>query len=58
MDVRLLEILVCPACKGPLENRKTTHELVCRACKLAYPVKDDIPVMLEDEARPLTADEL
>lgn len=58
MDVRLLEILVCPACKGPLENRKTAHELVCKACKLAYPVKDDIPVMLEDEARSLGADEL
>lgn len=58
MDVRLLEILVCPACKGPLENRKAGHELVCKACKLAYPVKDDIPVMLEDEARPLAADEL
>lgn len=58
MDVRLLEILVCPACKGPLENRKAAQELVCKACKLAYPVKDDIPVMLEDEARPLAADEL
>ena len=58
MDVRLLEILVCPACKGPLENRKATSELVCRACKLAYPVKDVIPVMLEDEARPLSAEEI
>jgi hypothetical protein len=57
MDVRLLEILVCPVCKGPLENRKAVSALVCKACKLAYPVKDDIPVMLEDEARHLGADE-
>ncbi|MCX7155183.1 MAG: Trm112 family protein [Rhodocyclales bacterium] len=57
MDSRLLEILVCPVCKGPLENRKATSELVCKACKLAYPVKDDIPVMLEDEARQLGAEE-
>jgi uncharacterized protein YbaR (Trm112 family) len=49
MDTRLLEILVCPVCKGPLENRKSASELVCKACRLAYPVKDDIPVMLEDE---------
>jgi len=57
MDTRLLEILVCPVCKGPLENRKAPAELVCKACKLAYPVKDDIPVMLEDEARQLGAEE-
>jgi uncharacterized protein YbaR (Trm112 family) len=57
MDARLLEILVCPVCKGPLENRKVAAELVCKGCKLAYPVKDDIPVMLEDEARQLSADE-
>ena len=57
MDTRLLEILVCPVCKGPLENRKAKSELVCKACKLAYPVKDDIPVMLEDEARQLGLDE-
>ena len=57
MDSRLLEILVCPVCKGPLENRKDASELVCKACKLAYPVKDDIPVMLEDEARQLGTEE-
>jgi len=57
MDARLLEILVCPVCKGPLENRATASELVCRGCKLAYPVKDDIPVMLEDEARQIATDE-
>jgi len=62
MDPRLLEILVCPVCKGPLENRKGTDrhaaELVCKGCKLGYLVKDDIPVMLEDEARQLAPDEV
>lgn len=57
MDARLLEILVCPVCKGPLDYRKAAAELVCRPCKLAYPVKDDIPVMLEDEARQLGTEE-
>lgn len=61
MDARLLEILVCPVCKGPLENRKPGSqngaELVCKGCRLAYPIKDDIPVMLEDEARQLGAEE-
>jgi len=57
MDARLLEILVCPVCKGPLESRKAAAELVCKGCKLAYPVKDDIPVMLEDEARQLGTEE-
>jgi uncharacterized protein YbaR (Trm112 family) len=57
MDPRLLEILVCPVCKGPLDYRKPQGELVCKACRLAYPVKDDIPVMLEDEARQLAPEE-
>jgi uncharacterized protein YbaR (Trm112 family) len=57
MDPRLLEILVCPVCKGPLDFRKANQELVCKACKLAYPVRDDIPVMLEEEARQLSHDE-
>jgi len=57
VDARLLEILVCPVCKGPLEHRKAAQELVCKPCKVAYPVRDDIPVMLEDEARQLGADE-
>ncbi|NHC07276.1 hypothetical protein DFR40_3021 [Azonexus fungiphilus] len=57
MDARLLEILVCPVCKGPLEHRKAAQELVCKPCKLAYPIRDDIPVMLADEARQLGADE-
>ena len=57
MDAKLLEILVCPVCKGPLDHRKAKQELVCKACKLAYPVRDDIPVMLEEEARQLTHEE-
>jgi uncharacterized protein len=61
MDARLLEILVCPLCKGPLDYRKLSEqhgpELVCKACRLAFPIKDDIPVMLEDEARELAVDE-
>ena len=57
MDARLLEILVCPICKGPLDYRKPQAELVCKPCRLAFPIKDDIPVMLEDEARSLAAEE-
>lgn len=58
MDRKLLEILVCPICKGPLQFRRAQPELLCRACRLAYPVRDDIPVMLEDEARSVPSDEL
>lgn len=57
MDARLLEILVCPNCKGPLDYRKAQAELVCKACRLAYRIQDDIPVMLADEARAMGADE-
>ncbi|HQU16810.1 MAG: tetraacyldisaccharide 4'-kinase [Chromatiales bacterium 21-64-14] len=57
MDKKLLEILVCPVCKGPLVYQKAQNELVCRADRLAYPIRDDIPVMLEPEARELDADE-
>jgi hypothetical protein len=57
VDSRLLEILVCPVCKGPLDHRKAQSELACKACKLAYPIRDDIPVMLEEEARQLSAEE-
>lgn len=53
MDSRLLDILVCPICKGPLVYRKSERELVCKADRLAFPVRDDIPVMLEEEARKL-----
>jgi hypothetical protein len=49
----LLEILVCPNCKGPIEYRPDEQVLVCHKCRLAYPIEDDIPVMLIDEARPL-----
>jgi uncharacterized protein YbaR (Trm112 family) len=58
MDKRLLEILVCPVSKAPLEWRADVQELWCRASRLAYPVRDGVPVMLEDEARPLTEEEL
>ena len=53
MDSKLLDILVCPICKGPLIYLKSRQELICKADRLAYPVKDGIPVMLEDEARKL-----
>jgi tetraacyldisaccharide 4'-kinase len=53
MDARLLEILVCPLCKGPLVYRKAEGELICKADRLAFPIRDGIPVMLEDEARKL-----
>lgn len=54
LDPKLLEILVCPVSKGPLEYDRERQELVCRASGLAYPVRDGIPVMLESEARQLT----
>lgn len=57
MDKKLLDILVCPVCKGPLIYDKKDAELVCTADRLAYPVRDGIPVMLEDEARILSEDE-
>lgn len=53
MDARLLEILVCPICKGPLVYRKAEQELICKADRLAFPIKDGIPVMLEEDARKL-----
>jgi uncharacterized protein YbaR (Trm112 family) len=57
MDPRLLEVLACPLCKGALVYKKQERELLCKPCRLAYPIKDDIPVMLEDEARKLPAEE-
>lgn len=57
MDAKLLEILVCPLCKGPLVYRKAAEELICKADRLAFPIRDGIPVMLEEEARRLPADE-
>ena len=56
MDAKTLEILVCPACKGPLLLRREHDDLVCRPCRLAYPVRDGVLVMLVDEATPLPAD--
>ena len=53
MDARLLDILVCPVCKAELDYRKDARELVCKPCRVAYPIRDDIPIMLEDEARRL-----
>jgi uncharacterized protein YbaR (Trm112 family) len=57
VDPRLLEILVCPLCKGKLLYRKGAAELVCRADRLGYPIKDGIPVMIEEEARKLPPEE-
>ena len=56
MDARLLELLVCPLCKGPLELRRAPPELVCNADRLAFPIRDGMAVMLESEARSLDAD--
>ena len=57
MDAKLLDMLVCPLCKGALVYHRDRQELVCKADRLAYPIKDGIPVMLEDEARKLAAEE-
>lgn len=57
MDKKLLEILACPVCKSSLAYKKTDQELICKACRLAYPIRDDIPVMLEEDARQLAPDE-
>ena len=57
MDKKLLDILVCPVCKGKLLYDKKAQELICRGDRLGYPIRDGIPVMLEDEARQLPADE-
>jgi uncharacterized protein YbaR (Trm112 family) len=58
MDKRLLDLLVCPVTKGPLVWKPEQQELWCRASRLAYPVRDGVPVMIEEEARPLTEAEL
>ena len=58
MDAKLLDILVCPLCKSPLIYRKAEQELICKADRLAYPIRDDIPVMLEDEARRIADEEI
>lgn len=58
MDTRLLELLVCPVTKGPLTYDRNKKELASRSARLAYPVRDGIPILLEDEARTLSDEEL
>jgi uncharacterized protein YbaR (Trm112 family) len=58
MDNKLLDILVCPLCKSPLAYKKSAQELICKADRLAYKIEDGIPVMLVDEARKLTPEEV
>jgi len=57
MDARMLEILACPVCKGPLQFRREAQLLICRLDRLASPIRDSLPVMLEEEARQLAADD-
>lgn len=57
MDTKLLDILACPICKGPLVHSRDTRELICRADRLAYPIRDEVPVMLEEEARQLSSND-
>ncbi|QEL56067.1 Trm112 family protein [Chromobacterium paludis] len=57
MDAKFLEILVCPLCKGPLLFDKSKDELICKGDRLAFPIKDGIPMMLESEARELPPEE-
>lgn len=58
MDKRLLDLLVCPVTKGPLIYDRERKELISKSARLAYPIRDDIPIMLEDEARELGDEEL
>lgn len=58
MDIKLLDILVCPICKGPLLYEKMAQELICRFDRLAYPIREGIPIMLDSEARTLSTEEL
>ena len=57
MDDRLLDILACPLCKGPLKLHRDAHALVCRAERLAFPIKEGVPMMLEEDARQLAHDD-
>ena len=57
METRLLDILVCPLCKGRLYLNETRTELICRGDRLAYPIQDGVPVMLEAQARSVAADD-
>ena len=58
METRLLELLVCPVTKGPLQYDRDKQELLSRSARLAYPIRDGIPILLENEARPLSDEEL
>lgn len=58
MDKKLLDILVCPICKGKILYKKEANELICRFDRLAYPIRNDIPVMLEGEARTMSSEEM
>lgn len=58
IDKKLLDILACPLCKSPLIYDKSKQELICKADRIAFPIRDDIPVMLEDDARELTHEEI
>ncbi|MGR8952099.1 MAG: Trm112 family protein [Gammaproteobacteria bacterium] len=58
MDKKLLDILACPICKSSLIYDKAKQELICKPDRLAFPIRDDIPVMLEDEARALSVEEV
>lgn len=58
IDKKLLDILACPICKSPLHYNAVLQELICRADRLGFPIRDDIPVMLEDEARQLSREEV
>jgi uncharacterized protein YbaR (Trm112 family) len=57
LDKKLLDIMACPLCKSPLRYNNTQQELICKADRLAFPIRDDIPVMLEDEARRISLEE-
>ncbi len=57
MDTRLLDIIACPLCKGPVVHHRAEAVLVCRIDRLAYPVRDGVPIMLGEEAKPLAADD-
>jgi hypothetical protein len=57
MDAKLLELLVCPVTKGPLIYRRDTQELISRSARLAYPIRDGIPILLENEAREISEEE-
>ncbi len=57
MDKKLLDIIACPLCKGPVEYRAEPEALICKFDRLAFPIRDDIPVMLEEEAQPLESED-